>query len=212
MSFCNLDFYLTCELIDFVKNESSRLKFTNSVELIIKKNQAPLKVLINNAALQIVKPFQELTTNDLLDSHIVNSIAPFSMIKSFESQLKKNNGSVVNIGSIHSKLTKPNFCAYSTSKSSMSGLTRALSIELSKNITINTINPGAVDTKMLLRGFDGNLDKLDELKKIHPADKIGKPDEIAKLVVFLSTNNDGFITGSEISIDGGIGSRLHDPI
>ena len=54
--------------------------------------------------------------------------------------------------------------------------------------------------------------EIKELKKFHPAGKIAKPGEISKLVIFLCTNNNGFITGSEISIDGGIGSRLHDPI
>ena len=207
----DIDFYISCELIDFVKNESSRFKFMNSVIQILNENDSILNVLVNNAALQIAKPFDKLTTNDYLNSHIVNSVAPFSMIKSLEEQLSKSKGSIVNIGSIHSKLTKPNFCAYSASKSSLSGLTRSLSIELSKNITVNTINPGAVETKLLLKGFEGNLDKIKELKKIHPVGKIAKPKEISKLVKFLCTNNDGFITGSEISIDGGIGSRLHDP-
>ena len=208
----DIDFYISCELIDFVHDDSIRLKFKNSVIQILNENKSVLKVLVNNAALQIAKPFDELTTIDFLNSHIVNSVAPFTMIKLFESQLRKSKGSIVNIGSIHSKLTKPNFCAYSTSKASLSGLTRALSIELSKNITVNTINPGAVETKMLLNGFEGNLDKIKELKKFHPAGKIAKPGEISKLVIFLCTNNNGFITGSEISIDGGIGSRLNDPI
>lgn len=208
----NIDYYISCELIDFIKNERSRLKFVNSVHLIIKDNQLPLKSLINNAALQIVKPFDELTSNDLLNSHIVNSIAPFELIKSFHDLLRTSKGSIVNIGSIHSKLTKPNFCAYSTSKSSLSGLTRAVGVELSKSITINTINPGAVETEMLQKGFEGKLDKLKMLNDYHPSGRIAKPEEIASLVAFLCTNNDGFITGSEISIDGGIGSRLHDPL
>jgi len=206
------DFYMTCDLVDFVKNEAVNLSFKNSINLFLDENHAVLKSLVNNAALQIVKPFKNLSTDDFLNSHIVNSIAPFSLIKYFEDQLNKSNGSIVNIGSIHSKLTKPGFCAYSTSKSSLSGLTRALAVEISQNITINAINPAAVETDMLVQGFEGKMDKYKELKDFHPAGRIANPIEIAKLVAFLCIDNPGFITGSEIAIDGGIGSRLHDPM
>lgn len=206
------DFYMVCDLIDFVKNEATSLSFKNSIELFLGENNAVLKSLVNNAALQIIKPFKELSTEDFLNSHIVNSIAPFSLIKCFEDQLNKLNGSIVNIGSIHSKLTKPDFCAYSTSKSSLSGLTRALAVEISQNITINAINPAAVETEMLIQGFEEKKDKYKELASFHPVGRIASPVEIAKLVAFLCIDNPGFITGSEISIDGGIGSRLHDPI
>ena len=168
--------------------------------------------MINNAALQIIKPFKDLSTNDFLISHIVNSIAPFSMVKCFEDQLNKSNGSIVNIGSIHSKLTKPGFCAYSTSKASLSGLTRALAVEISKKITINAISPAAVRTEMLVKGFEKYPKKYKDLKDFHPVGRIANPEEIAKLAIFLCIDNPGFITGSEISIDGGIGSRLHDPM
>jgi NAD(P)-dependent dehydrogenase (short-subunit alcohol dehydrogenase family) len=206
------DFYMACDLIDFVKNEAVSLRFKNSINLFLDENHAVLKSLVNNAALQIIKPFKDLSTDDFLNSHIVNSIAPFSLIKCFEDKLNKSNGSIVNIGSIHSKLTKPNFCAYSTSKSSLSGLTRALAVEISQNITINAINPAAVETEMLAQGFEGKMDKYKELEGFHPVGRIASPVEIAKLVAFLCIDNLGFITGSEIAIDGGIGSRLHDPM
>jgi len=206
------DFYIAGDLIDFVKNEAILLSFKNSINIFLDENHAVLKSLINNAALQIIKPFKDLSTNDFLISHIVNSIAPFSMVKCFEDQLNKSNGSIVNIGSIHSKLTKPNFCAYSTSKASLSGLTRALAVEISKKITINAISPAAVRTEMLVEGFEKNPKKYKDLEDFHPVGRIANPEEIAKLAIFLCIDNPGFITGSEISIDGGIGSRLHDPM
>ncbi len=206
------DFYIAGDLMDFVRNEAILLSFKNTINIFLDENHAVLKSLVNNAALQLVKPFKDLSTDDFLNSHIVNSIAPFSMVKCFEDQLNKSNGSIVNIGSIHSKLTKPGFCAYSTSKASLSGLTRALAVEISKKITINAISPAAVRTEMLVKGFEKYPKKYKDLKDFHPVGRIANPEEIAKLAIFLCIDNPGFITGSEISIDGGIGSRLHDPM
>ena len=63
---------------------------------------------------------------------------------------------------------------------------------------------------MLLDGFDGDQSALDKLRRIHPVQRIGYPDDVAKLALFLSESNNGFIHGANITLDGGISSVLHD--
>ncbi|OGW40301.1 MAG: hypothetical protein A2010_08345 [Nitrospirae bacterium GWD2_57_9] len=172
----------------------------------------PLQVLINNAALQIVKPTESITPEDWRDTLDVNLVAPFLLAQSLLPDLERARGSVVNISSIHATLTKPGFVCYATSKTALSGLTRCMAVDLGARVRINAICPAAVATPMLLAGFQGKEKELTELSKMHPVERIAEPEEIADLALFLASQKAGFITGSSFTIDGGIGGRLHDPV
>ncbi|WP_457618568.1 SDR family NAD(P)-dependent oxidoreductase, partial [Lutibacter sp.] len=92
------------------------------------------------------------------------------------------------------------------------GLTQAMAIDLgSKKIRVNIIQPAATATEMLIAGFKGKEDSLKELEQYHPIGRIAEPKEIAELAVFLVSDKAGFISGSAVGIDGGIGGRLYDP-
>jgi NAD(P)-dependent dehydrogenase (short-subunit alcohol dehydrogenase family) len=171
-----------------------------------------LGVLINNAALQIVKPAEQLTVEDWSRTLNVNLVAPFLLTQVFLPELEAANGCVINIGSIHSALTKPEFSAYATSKSALSGLTRSLAVELGRRIRINAICPAAIATPMLLAGFAGKDMALAELERMHPVGRVGDPSEVGALALFLASDAARFINGAEIGLDGGIGVRLHDPV
>lgn len=171
-----------------------------------------LSVLINNAALQIVKPAEHLTVEDWSHTFNVNLVAPFLLTQAFLPELEAANGCVINIGSIHAVLTKPGFTAYATSKSALSGLTRSLAVELGRRIRINAISPAAIATPMLLEGFEGKDMALAELEGMHPVGRIGAPAEVAALALFLASDAAHFINGAEIGLDGGIRARLHDPV
>ncbi len=171
-----------------------------------------LCVLVNNAALQIVKPVEQLTAEDWSRTLNVNLVAPFFLTQAFLPELEAANGCVINISSIHAALTKPEFTAYATSKSALSGLTRSLAVELGQRIRINAICPAAIATPMLLEGFKGKDLALAELESMHPVGRIGEPGEVAALALFLSSDAARFINGAEFDLDGGIHARLHDPI
>lgn len=170
-----------------------------------------LDALVNNAAVQIVAPVYDLTADSWRESLNVNVVAPFLLVQASLSALRAAKGAVVNVGSIHSRLTKPKFSCYSTSKAALSGLTRALAIELGNTVRINEIAPGATETPMLLAGLGGKKEVLEALRAAHPLGRIASPDEIARVAVFLASERAAFITGSTLQIDGGIGARLHDP-
>lgn len=172
----------------------------------------PIKALINNAALQIVKPTSELSAADMQSSFAVNVIAPFRLAQAFLSELSENSGSILNIGTVHAQSTKPEFVAYATSKTAMHGLTRALAVDLGGRVRVNTLAPAAIRTPMLEDGFVERPEKFKELESFHPAKRIGAPNEVADFAQFLCSDKAGFITGATFHIDGGILSRLHDPV
>ena len=171
-----------------------------------------ITALINNAAIQIVKFTESLTVEDWTVTLNVNLLAPFLLTQALLPDLEVSVGSVVNISSIHATQTKPGFTAYATSKAALNGLTTSLAVELGSRVRINNICPAAIATPMLLAGFAGHETRLDELGEMHPVGRIGKPQEVASLALFLASDAARFITGANIALDGGIGSRLRDPV
>ena len=206
------DLYLSCDLLELATDSVFQTWFQKAICGFIDEHSTELKVVINNAALQVTKPLSALSIGEFLASQQINVVAPFALAKLFEELLRKERGSIVNIGSIHSKLTKSRFCAYSTSKAALSGLTRSLALEFSGEVNVNCILPGATRTTMLLAGFREQAEKYQELESFQPVGRIAEPEEIAHLALFLCSPKARFITGSDFPIDGGIGACLHDPI
>jgi NAD(P)-dependent dehydrogenase (short-subunit alcohol dehydrogenase family) len=171
-----------------------------------------VKVVVNNAAVQILKDTEALSADDWHLTFDTNVIAPFLLVRSFLNDLVCSQGSVVNISSIHGALSKPGFVAYATSKAALSALTRNMALDLGARIRVNAICPAAVATPMLKAGFAGREKEFDELASAHPLGRIALPEEIANVAVFLASDAASFITGALMDVHGGIGSRLHDPI
>lgn len=171
-----------------------------------------LDALINNAAIQIVKPVEAITVSDWAETLDTNLLAPFWLIQRFLPLLRAAAGCVVNIASIHAMVTKSDFTVYATSKGALVSLTRALAIELAPNVRVNAIIPAATDTPMLRAGFGDNLDGLRQLGQYHPLRRIARPQEVAKVALFLADPQNSFMTGTAVNVDGGIGACLHDPV
>ncbi len=169
-----------------------------------------LDCLINNAAVQHTGSLETLTDKDISESFDVNTLAPMILVRDLLPMLKAARGSVINVLSIHSSLTKPGFSAYSASKAALSGMTRALSIDLAPDVRINGIAPAAIATPMLEQGF-GSGDQLAELKNYHPSGDIGSPQDVAEIALFLAASSSRFLNGTIVGLDGGIAGRLHDP-
>lgn len=203
------DFYVQADLIRAISDEN----YAKSVfeEMQHHLPGEGLNVLINNAAIQILGGIESLCREDWTKTMSVNVFAPFLLCQFFYESLKITRGSVVNISSIHARLTKKNFLAYSTSKAALSALTRGLALEFKSDIRVNCIEPAAIYTQMLRDGFNGKEDLYDEMISCHPQNKIGVPDEVARLALHLCEDNMDFIHGACIEINGAIGCKLHDP-
>jgi NAD(P)-dependent dehydrogenase (short-subunit alcohol dehydrogenase family) len=174
--------------------------------------QGELQALINNAAHQVVKKVTDVTPQDWDYTLQSNLLAPFWLTQQLLPELVKAHGTVTNIASIHALLTKKEFSVYATSKGALVSLTRAMAIELAPEVRVNAVIPAATDTPMLRAGFNGNMEKMRKLGNFHPLNRIADPTEVAQVALFLASQNASFITGSAISVDGGIGACLHDPI
>lgn len=198
-----LDLNRYCSSPDYRSNANGRLR-----DAVAGRNIA---ALVNNAAIQIVKPVESLTAEDWTSTLNVNLLAPFLLTQAFLKDLEAAGGAVINIASIHATLTKAEFAAYATSKAALVGMTRSLAVELGKRVRVNAICPAAIDTDMLRAGFEGKEREFRLLEKAHPAGSLGTPDDVAKLAVFLASSGSAFLTGGVYSVDGAIGSRLHDP-
>lgn len=171
----------------------------------------PLKALVNNAAVQILGATDDLSRKDWSTTLDVNLLAPFFWAQAFLPELEADHGTVLNISSIHARLTKPNFVAYATSKAALSGMTRAMAVELGARIRVNAIEPAAIDTPMLRAGFEGNELGYERLSQSHPTANIGKPEELAFLARMIVESNISFLNGAVINLSGGVQGRLHDP-
>jgi gluconate 5-dehydrogenase len=204
-SYC--DSYFDTDLNKIVLDE----EYFNSWKATFHEEIKNLDVLINNAATQILGTVDEISHDDWNQTLNVNVNAPFMFSKLFLDLLERSSGCIINISSIHARMTKPRFVAYATSKAALVGLTQAMAVDLGGRVRVNSINPAAVETQMLQDGFKDDMQGYEMLKSFHPAKTIGKPEDVAELCLFLSSPKAKFITGANFEIDGGISKRLHDP-
>lgn len=201
-----IDLYILLDLNQYAIDANYRER--KNIEL--SKEVQQIDVLINNAAVQKLGEFESITFEDWVETLNVNLTAPMLLSQHFLKLLSQNLGSIINIASIHHILTKPNFVSYATSKSALVGLTKSMAVDLKGKVRVNAISPAAIETDMLLDGFDNNPNIINKLNKIHPIQRIGQPDEVAQMAFLLSDKNLGFINGANINMDGGISSVLSD--
>jgi NAD(P)-dependent dehydrogenase (short-subunit alcohol dehydrogenase family) len=204
------DAYIRCDLEEFVVDEALRQNLAREAERLLDGRK--LTALINNSAIQILSRVPAMSLGDFTATMNVNVIAAFALSQALFPFLEASHGSIVNIGSIHAKLTKPGFVAYATSKAALRGLTQAMAVECGASIRVNMIEPAAISTGMLLEGFAESPEEFKNLNACHPTGRIGQPGEIAETVAFLISDKCTFMNGSIIEVHGGIGARLHDPV
>jgi len=160
-----------------------------------------IDVLINNAGEYVYGAVEEASKEDIQRIYAANLMAPTYLIsKAVPFMKEKNWGRIVNIGSISGVMGEANASLYSASKAGLTGLTKALALELAEfNITVNTVNPGWVDTDMG-RNSTGGFD----VEEIVPQRRFVEPQEVAKLVKYLVSDDARAITGQSINICAGL--------
>ena len=170
-----------------------------------------LRALINNAAVQHLGRTEDLSWDQWQQTLAVNLSAPFALVRIFLDRLEADGGAILSIGSVHAQATKPEFAAYGTSKAALHGLTRALAVDLGPRVRVCGLAPAAVDTPMLRAGFEGNPEGFAALEAVHPVGRIATPREVAEVAVWMTGADAGFLAGTNVYLDGGVLSRLHDP-
>jgi len=163
-----------------------------------------VNILINNAGINCRKSITDFTLEEWRGVMDTNVTAAFLMCRSFIPLMRGNGyGRIINMSSIMSWVSLPQRAAYSASKSALLGMTRAVALELAaEGITCNGISPGPFATEMnkpLLENPEANAQFLANI----PLNRWGKVEEIGQLAVYLCSESAGFITGTDILIDGG---------
>ena len=170
-----------------------------------------LDVLVNSAGVREIVPFLELPAEEWLKVIGTNLTGTFLCSQAFAQHLiaqgkeskEGKGGKIINLSSVAGLMGVPNRAAYVASKHGVVGLTKEMSMELAdKNIQVNAIAPGVVETAMTAGYFD-NPAIVASLKKAHPAGRWAQPEEIARLMLFLASEDADFMTGATIPIDGG---------
>ena len=154
-----------------------------------------------------LKPFNRLTEEDFRNDFEINVLGAVKIIQKLLSNLKKSdNASIVLFSSVAAKTGMPFHASIATSKAAIEGLTKSLAAELAaQKIRVNAIAPSLTDTPLASQLLSSE-ERREASAKRHPLQKIGQPEEIAKMVVFLLSESGSWITGQTIGIDGGIGS------
>jgi NAD(P)-dependent dehydrogenase (short-subunit alcohol dehydrogenase family) len=161
-------------------------------------------ILINNAGINIRKPVHEFSLEEWRRVNDTNVTSVFLACRAFVPQMKgRGYGRIINMTSIMSHVSLPGRTAYSTSKAALLGFTRALALELaSDSITVVGISPGPFATEMnlpLINNPEANAKFLSSI----PVGRWGKVEEIGQLARYICSPDAGFITGTDILIDGG---------
>tara|TARA_B100000927_G_scaffold13789_1_gene10906 strand:+ start:1141 stop:1857 length:717 start_codon:yes stop_codon:yes gene_type:complete len=166
------------------------------------KNLLP-DILINNAGITADQLFLRMNDDDWDNVINTNLTGTFNLTKIFLKNMIKNKfGRIINISSISGLMGNPGQVNYSSSKAALNGFTKSLAKEVgSRNITVNCVAPGFIDTDMTSYIEDNERNEI--LKQI-PLNKFGVPEDISKLVMFLMSDEASYITGQTISIDGGL--------
>jgi 3alpha(or 20beta)-hydroxysteroid dehydrogenase len=162
-----------------------------------------LNVLINNAGIYVTGSLQA-TDEALMDKHIrVNQIGAFLGMKAaVEPMTAAGGGSIVNTSSVLGMRGFPGEFAYSTTKWALRGMTKCAAADLAPHkIRVNSIHPGVVDTPMLASNTAAELEMR---RKLVPLGRFASAEEIAHVAGFLASDASSYITGSEVTVDGGI--------
>ena len=166
-----------------------------------------IDVLVN-AAGHIASGTIETTSIEEWDKMLnVNLRTVFNLMQKAAPTLIERKGNIVNVSSVTGLRSFPGVLAYCVSKAGLDQLTRCAALELAaKGVRVNAVNPGVVVTEIHKRG--GMNDEaysafLEHSKQTHPLGRVGRPGEIAELVMFLASNQASWITGATYSIDGG---------
>ncbi len=178
----------------------------------IKAYFGSIDMLVNNAGIQRYGNVTETSEDDWDLVMNVNLKSLFLCSKyAIPFMLEKDKGVVINVASVQAFVSQPRVAAYTTAKTAILGLTRSIAVDYSPYIRCVAVCPGTVDTPMLRNAFDLSPDPnavMQECIDMHLTKRIGNPDEIAELIMYLCDDKASFITGQAIRIDGGLGITI----
>jgi 3-oxoacyl-[acyl-carrier protein] reductase len=177
----------------------------SSLEALLNKIKSleRLDVCVNNAGINVIKRLEEVDISDFDRVTSVNYRAPYLISQAAASVMTRGGGGrIVNVASIWSVATKEGRSPYCASKAGLAGMTRAIATDLARhNILVNAISPGFVQTELTRQSLSES--EMEQLAAQVPLGRFAEPDEIARMVGFLASEENTYLTGQNIVVDGG---------
>lgn len=179
-----------------LNNNDSIIKYCTSLK------DVSLFSIINNAGINNINLLEKVSLKEIDSMLQVDLEAPILILQQLIPNLKKNNNArIVNIGSIWAVVSKSGRALYSAAKNGIHGITNALAVELGENgILINTVCPGFTLTDLTYK--NNSVEEIQKISNDIPLKRMANPIEIAKLIYFLGSEENTYITGQKIVIDG----------
>ncbi|HBP37215.1 MAG TPA: hypothetical protein DD640_00420 [Clostridiales bacterium] len=172
-----------------------------------------IDVLVNNAGVNFVKPFEEVHPSDW--DRVIGTDLRGTYLCSWYSipqMLRQKSGSIINITSVHTLASLPGATPYDAAKWGVVGLTKSMAVEYaSRGIRVNALSPGLIDTQIWsdIKAAAPDLDECIRYWQSNiPMGRVGKPEEIAQVAVFLASDESSYVTGTNLLADGGMTSQL----
>lgn len=171
-----------------------------------------IHILVNNAAIQVSKTVTDTTVEEWNRQMAVNVGGVFLCSRSFLPHLRLTRGVIINLSSVNAFFVEPACAGYCATKAAIIGLTKAMAIDHGREgVRVHAICPGYIDAGLAESYFQSQPDPARaraDSGKLHALGRIGRPDEVARLAVFLASEESSFMTGSPIIVDGGFSAGL----
>ncbi len=182
---------------DLSHSEAARILFDKAENTLGK-----VTILVNNAGIMELSPVAEVTDASFERQLSLNLLGPFRLMREASSRLA-DNGRIINFSSSVVGLYQPTYAAYAATKAALEAMTKIAAKELgNRGITVNAIAPGPIATELFLS--DKSEELVEHIKNMNPFKRLGEPEDIARVVRFLSKAESAWINGQVIRANGGI--------
>lgn len=175
-----------------------------SIEQYIQEHRADgFDVIVNNAGINDIHEIDAVTDDEIERMIATNLVAPIKLLRGLVGAMKeKQYGRIVNIASIWAVVSKGGRCIYSATKNGIHGVTNTLAVELAEdNILVNTVCPGFTLTELTAK--NNSPEEIAKIAEDIPMRRMAQPEEIAEVVYFLCSEQNTYLTGQKITVDGG---------
>ncbi len=195
------------DVVDWIRADIARPGDAERLVEEVQGRHGPIALLVNNAGMQLEKTLLETTDADWDRLVGTNCRAVFAMCRAVLPEMAQHGGVIINIGSISGDVADPQLALYNASKAFVHGLTRSIAVDHGPQVRCNSIRPGWIDTAMSDDAFhlakDADAARRDAVAR-HPANRLGRPSDVAEAVAWLASDAASFITGQTITVDGGL--------
>ncbi|TDV52332.1 glucose 1-dehydrogenase [Actinophytocola oryzae] len=172
----------------------------------VREVYGPPNVLVNNAGVLHFSPLRDMKLSDYQRVIQINQVGTFLGMRAVvPGMVEAGGGSIINVSSVDGLNATPMLTAYAASKFAVRGMTKVAALELAdKGVRVNSVHPGCIETGMLPAALGGQPVDLTYIGKRVPMKRVGQPDEVAQLVLFLASDESSYCTGAEFVADGGV--------